>query len=112
MAIALVMEGVLSACYHVCPNYSNFQFDTSFMYIIAGLCMLKLYQTRHPDINASAYFAYATFAVVILLTVLGVIFGKNATWFWILFSLIHVIASLTLSTQIYYMGRFKIGTCQ
>ncbi|MGH0186509.1 UNVERIFIED_CONTAM: hypothetical protein FKN15_022604 [Acipenser sinensis] len=108
MAIALVMEGVLSACYHVCPNYSNFQFDTSFMYIIAGLCMLKLYQTRHPDINASAYFAYATFAVVILLTVLGVIFGKNATWFWILFSLIHVIASLTLSTQIYYMGRFKI----
>lgn len=26
MGIALMMEGVLSACYHVCPNYSNFQF--------------------------------------------------------------------------------------
>ncbi|EDO27616.1 predicted protein, partial [Nematostella vectensis] len=26
MAMALVMEGVLSACYHVCPNNSNFQF--------------------------------------------------------------------------------------
>ncbi|KAF5923964.1 hypothetical protein HPG69_010395 [Diceros bicornis minor] len=72
MGIALMMEGVLSACYHVCPNYSNFQFDTSFMYMIAGLCMLKLYQTRHPDINASAYTAYASFAGVITVTVLGV----------------------------------------
>ena len=25
-ALALIMEGVLSACYHVCPNNSNFQF--------------------------------------------------------------------------------------
>ncbi|XP_071070918.1 SID1 transmembrane family member 1 isoform X3 [Dasypus novemcinctus] len=108
MGIALIMEGVLSACYHVCPNYSNFQFDTSFMYMIAGLCMLKLYQTRHPDINASAYSAYASFAVVITLTVLGVVFGKNDIWFWIIFSAIHILASLALSTQIYYMGRFKI----
>uniref|UniRef100_A0A803YRC7 SID1 transmembrane family member 1 n=1 Tax=Meleagris gallopavo TaxID=9103 RepID=A0A803YRC7_MELGA len=111
MGIALMMEGVLSACYHVCPNYSNFQFDTSFMYMIAGLCMLKLYQTRHPDINASAYSAYASFAVVICLAVLGVVFGKNDMWFWVIFSLIHVLASLALSTQIYYMGRFKMGKC-
>ncbi|XP_069886325.1 SID1 transmembrane family member 1 isoform X3 [Dipodomys merriami] len=108
MGIALMMEGVLSACYHVCPNYSNFQFDTSFMYMIAGLCMLKLYQTRHPDINASAYSAYASFAVVITLTVLGVVFGKNDVWFWVIFSAIHILASLALSSQIYYMGRFKI----
>ncbi|XP_066203387.1 SID1 transmembrane family member 1 isoform X2 [Saccopteryx leptura] len=108
MGIALMMEGVLSACYHICPNYSNFQFDTSFMYMIAGLCMLKLYQTRHPDINASAYAAYASFALVITLTVLGVVFGKNDVWFWVIFTLIHILASLALSTQIYYMGRFKI----
>nr|XP_019590407.1 PREDICTED: SID1 transmembrane family member 1 isoform X4 [Rhinolophus sinicus] len=108
MGIALMTEGVLSACYHVCPNYSNFQFDTSFMYMIAGLCMLKLYQTRHPDINASAYAAYASFAVVITLTVLGVVFGKNDVWFWVIFSMIHILASLALSTQIYYVGRFKI----
>ncbi|XP_066097397.1 SID1 transmembrane family member 1 isoform X2 [Saccopteryx bilineata] len=109
MGIALMMEGVLSACYHICPNYSNFQFDTSFMYMIAGLCMLKLYQTRHPDINASAYAAYASFALVITLTVLGVVFGKNDVWFWVIFSVIHILASLALSTQIYYMGRFKIA---
>lgn len=39
------------------------------------------------------------------------VFGKNDMWFWVIFSLIHVLASLALSTQIYYMGRFKMGKC-
>lgn len=39
------------------------------------------------------------------------VFGKNDVWFWVIFSMIHVLASLALSTQIYYMGRFKIGEC-
>ena len=37
------------------------------------------------------------------------VFGKNDVWFWVVFSAIHILASLALSTQIYYMGRFKIG---
>ncbi|ELK11883.1 SID1 transmembrane family member 2 [Pteropus alecto] len=109
MGTALMMEGLLSACYHVCPNYTNFQFDTSFMYMIAGLCMLKLYQKRHPDINASAYSAYACLAIVIFFSVLGVVFGKGNTAFWIIFSVIHIIATLLLSIQLYYMGRWKLG---
>ena len=28
MGIGLIMEGVLSSAYHVCPSYNNFQFDT------------------------------------------------------------------------------------
>ncbi|XP_027713285.1 SID1 transmembrane family member 2 isoform X3 [Vombatus ursinus] len=110
MGTALMMEGLLSACYHVCPNYTNFQFDTSFMYMIAGLCMLKLYQKRHPDINASAYSAYACLAVVIFFSVLGVVFGKGNMVFWIVFSVIHIIATLLLSTQLYYMGRWKLDS--
>lgn len=141
--------------------------DTSFMYMIAGLCMLKLYQKRHPDINASAYSAYACLAIVIFFSVLGVVrpwpavpaahapripslrclpwaspeslspaareegwaggaallgassalpaaaprqvFGKGNTAFWIVFSVIHITATLLLSTQLYYMGRWKLG---
>uniref|UniRef100_A0A673MFD9 SID1 transmembrane family member 2-like n=1 Tax=Sinocyclocheilus rhinocerous TaxID=307959 RepID=A0A673MFD9_9TELE len=96
MGTALMMEGLLSACYHVCPNYTNFQFDTSFMYMIAGLCMLKLYQKRHPDINASAYSAYACLAAVIFFSVLGVVFGKGNTAFWIVFSVIHILDRMVL----------------
>ncbi|XP_067166234.1 SID1 transmembrane family member 2 isoform X3 [Apteryx mantelli] len=110
MGTALMMEGLLSACYHVCPNYTNFQFDTSFMYMIAGLCMLKLYQKRHPDINASAYSAYACLAIVIFFSVVGVVFGKGNMAFWIVFSVIHITATLLLSTQLYYMGRWKLDS--
>ncbi|CAH0555524.1 unnamed protein product [Brassicogethes aeneus] len=61
MGMALIIEGLLSACYHICPSQSNYQFDTSFMYVMSVLIMVKLYQNRHPDINASAY---ATFTML------------------------------------------------
>ena len=47
MGFALIMEGLMSGSYHICPNHSNFQFDTAFMYTIAILCMLKIYQFRY-----------------------------------------------------------------
>lgn len=37
------------------------------MYVMAVLCMVKLYQTRHPDINATAYATFGVLAVAILL---------------------------------------------
>ncbi|CAL1544636.1 unnamed protein product [Lymnaea stagnalis] len=105
MGMALLMEGIMSACYHVCPNYSNFQFDTSFMYIIACLNMLKIYQFRHPDINAKAHTAYFSMAVIIFIAVLGVVYGTSVLW--IFYALIHMLMSLVLSAQVYYMGRWR-----
>ncbi|XP_030632635.1 SID1 transmembrane family member 2-like [Chanos chanos] len=110
MGTALMMEGVLSACYHVCPNHTNFQFDTAFMYMIAGLCMLKLYQKRHPDICASAYTAYACLATVIFFSTVGMVFGKGNTVFWIVFSVIHILATMLLSIQLYYMGCWSLDS--
>ncbi|KAF4085756.1 hypothetical protein AMELA_G00098550 [Ameiurus melas] len=85
MGTALMMEGLLSACYHVCPNYTNFQFDTSFI-------------------------AYACLAAVIFFSVLGVVFGKGNTAFWIVFSVLHIVFTLLLSIQLYYMGRWRLDT--
>lgn len=42
--------------------------DTAFMYVLAVLSMVKIYQARHPDINARAH---ATFAVLAVLIALG-----------------------------------------
>ncbi|XP_023321572.1 SID1 transmembrane family member 1 [Eurytemora carolleeae] len=106
MGLALVMEGLMSGCYHICPNHSNFQFDTAFMYTIAILCMLKIYQFRHPDINANAYTAFGVLAFVILIGVIGVL--NSSILFWIFFTGVHVITCLILSIQIYYMGRWKV----
>ncbi|KAF7404761.1 hypothetical protein HZH66_003667 [Vespula vulgaris] len=105
MGTALIMEGVLSGSYHVCPSRSNFQFDTSFMYIIAVLCMIKIYQTRHPDINARAPVTFGTLALIILLGLVGVLDGS--TYFWAIFTTTHLFACLNLTAQIYYMGRWR-----
>lgn len=107
MGIALIMEGILSACYHVCPNYSNFQFDTTFMYIIASLCMLKIYQSRHPDINANSHSSCMIFAGVVLVGVIGVFDGSP--FFWVAFCALEALCCLLLSIQVYYMGRWRLN---
>lgn len=33
MGSALAIEGLMSACYHVCPNHSNFQFGKYIKYL-------------------------------------------------------------------------------
>ncbi|XP_025405306.1 SID1 transmembrane family member 1-like [Sipha flava] len=106
MGSALAMEGLMSACYHVCPNHSNFQFDTSFMYIICMLSMIKIYQTRHPDINANAYLVFGVLAFVIILGLVGIMY--EGPLLFILFTCFHLTMSFWLSAQIYYMGRWKL----
>jgi hypothetical protein len=41
----------MSGCYHVCPNHTNFQFDTAFMYTISILILLKIYQVPAAQKN-------------------------------------------------------------
>lgn len=41
--------------------------------------------------------------------VLWQVFGKGNLVFWIVFSVIHILATLLLSTQLYYMGRWRLG---
>lgn len=106
MGLALIMEGILSGCYHVCPSHDNFQFDTAFMYTIAILILLKIYQNRHPDINANAYTAFGALAFIIFVGVIGVLHGN--LYFWMFFTSLHVVSCLVLSIQVYYMGRWKL----
>ncbi|XP_045538536.1 SID1 transmembrane family member 1 [Papilio machaon] len=105
MGVALVSEGLLSAAYHVCPNSMNFQFDTSFMYVTSVLCMVKIYQARHPDINARAH---ATFGVLALIIFIGLVGVLNANfYFWVGFTVLHLFTCLVMTFQIYYLGRFR-----
>ncbi|XP_070549049.1 SID1 transmembrane family member 1-like [Ptychodera flava] len=110
IGIALIMEGIHSACYHVCPTHANFQFDTSYMYIMVGLSMLKLYQARHPDITSTAHLTYTCLALVIFVTVIGVVCGT--VWFWVTFTILHILVTFVLTTQIYYVegiSRDRLG---
>ncbi|UJR08524.1 hypothetical protein I4U23_012787 [Adineta vaga] len=106
MGIGLFMEGLMSGCYHICPSKQNFQFDTSFMFIIAVLNIIKIYQTRHPDINPRSSGSFSFLAVIILVTVIGVYYDEQ--WFWITYACIHILSCLAFTGKIYYMGRLKV----
>ena len=66
LAWALVFQGLFSALYHLCPSRLTFQFDSAFMFIIAGLSVLSLYNgieqnhfqnEKHP-VGASNFFLF------------------------------------------------------
>ncbi|CAG9578060.1 unnamed protein product [Danaus chrysippus] len=107
LGAGMMVVGVLSASYHVCPNGLNFQFDTAFMYVLAVLMMVKIYQSRHPDVNARAHATFGVLAVLIALVVWGVLGGGPV--FYGLFTVIHVFTFLLLSLRIYYVGQFRLG---
>ena len=75
------------------------------MYVIAVLCMIKIYQNRHPDINARAPVTFGMLAVIIFAGLIGVLNGSKT--FLIIFSILHLLICFFLTVQIYYMGRCK-----
>ena len=76
MGLALMSEGLMSSIYHTCPSGINFQFDTTFMFVISLLSILKLYQNRHPDVSVSASTAFILLGTLIILTAMGLIADK------------------------------------
>ncbi|XP_056636310.1 SID1 transmembrane family member 1-like isoform X1 [Diorhabda sublineata] len=102
MGVALIIEGLLSSCYHICPSQSNYQFDTSFMYVMAVLCMVKLYQNRHPDINATAYTTFSVLGIAIFMAMIGILNGNLVIW--ITFVVCYSFLCIFLSLKIYYLN--------
>ena len=58
--------------YHLL-HCSSLHTDTAFMFIIGGLLTVKVLQSRHPDINAYAFITFFCFAIVIFLTMIGIV---------------------------------------
>ena len=83
MGLSLVMEGVMSACYHVCPTNITFQFDTTFMYLIATLMLMKLYQVRHADVSPDAVAVFIGLGIAIILEIIPIYFPGPE--FWVIF---------------------------
>ncbi|RDD43304.1 SID1 transmembrane family member 1 [Trichoplax sp. H2] len=105
IGVSLIMEGILSACYHICPNKTNFQFDTSYMYITAILIMVQIHNVRHPDLIVSEHMIFLCFAVIICLAVIGVLF-KSFT-LWVVFTVIYIVTISFISVLVYYYGQWR-----
>merc|ERR1712203_616874 len=70
MGLTLFMIGVMSSCYHRCPTDVNFQFDTTYMYLLAIFMAIDLFKSRHPVLSPDATTAFALLAFVVLMGVI------------------------------------------
>ena len=105
LGLALISEGLMSSIYHTCPSGINFQFDTTFMFIISLLSILKLYQNRHPDVSVSASTAFILLGMLIVLTALGLL-TKSQEFFLIrtLYALIVIGTTFFICVNIYFFS--------
>ncbi|XP_065177548.1 SID1 transmembrane family member 1-like [Sycon ciliatum] len=106
LGLALCLEGVLSACYHVCPTPVNFQFDTSFMYVIIVLSFLHLHQGRNPDAIKPAHHFLAFLCTVVVIVLAGVL--GNSQVFWIIFFIVYVGVDLIVHIRMYYTAEKRL----
>ncbi|CAL8133389.1 unnamed protein product [Orchesella dallaii] len=72
LGVSLIVEGILSASYHLCPNEATFQFDTCFMYVIALMTIIHLYQLRHPSCFSEKH-ALLTLIFIVIPTVFSIV---------------------------------------
>ena len=66
-------EAFMSAAYHICPSNANYQYDTTFMFVLGGLGLFKLLESRSPDHNPPLYKILFLQAAIIVLAVVGVV---------------------------------------
>ena len=69
----MIAEGLMSTAYHICPGRTNYQFDTTFMYVMAALGIFKLIESRSPDLKPPLHQLLLVVACMILFVVVGVV---------------------------------------
>ncbi|XP_065353626.1 SID1 transmembrane family member 1-like [Cloeon dipterum] len=107
MGWSLFAEGVSSACYHICPNNFNFQIDTCFMFVICVVCLLALYQKRHPSITLHPKKAFIFLAILCSIGWVGELLDEYL-WWRFLFSFLHMTATYLCAFHMYYFGQGSI----
>ena len=117
MCWALVFDGILSAIFHICPTLSNYQFDSTFVYILAFLIISKIYQFRHPKMVAKAYKVYLCIGCIRVLEVIGIyskvalnraFMEKVGVCVDIAMPVVHFLCFTTLAYTLYHPGQFNI----
>ena len=102
MGFTLIFQGLLSVCYHICPTNYSLQFDTFMMYVMCLLCLLKLYQFRHPDGNINAY-GFSYFVASLLVFQMSTLY-TTSSWIFGLFITFYVLGTIYVAYDCYYVG--------
>ena len=72
LAFSIIFQGIMSACYHICPNSINFQFDTIFMFAIAIITVVTMYNKLNPWQAISVFTVYGILVAFLFVSIMGV----------------------------------------
>ena len=104
LGLSLLLEGIFSSLYHLCPSKINFQFDSTFMFIGIIFAYIAIYSKRNLQKLPSPIKLYSSISFIIILNILslsGIITGKDI-WFWIFLLCILECGMLKCTYYIYY----------
>ena len=109
MGICMIMQGIFSAIFHVCPSNISLQFDTTMMYIMLILVFIKIYQFRHPDTSTNAYRSMYAFIIALLMEALSLYtFSRSGKIvFYFIFCVFYLGAILHIAIDCYYYSALK-----
>jgi len=105
MGLATIAQGLLSATFHICPSNLSLQFDTTMMYLIMTLAMVKIYQFRHPDTTVNAFYCLYLLALALIFEAISVhLMGFSRTTvsiFTAFFCILYLVFVLWLGNAFY-----------
>lgn len=109
LGIGMIMQGIFSMIFHICPSNISLQFDTTMMYVMMSLCFAKIYQFRHPDIAMNAYHLMYCLAFTLIMEALSLYIFRTGTKaiFYSVFSLFYLFLIIYLISDSYYYGMIK-----
>jgi hypothetical protein len=110
LGIVLILEGLSSSAYHVCPSKLNFQFDTTFMFIGSALMGITLYSKRNYKNLATPMKFYSIMSLIIFVNMLplaGLAHGVEI-WFWVIIFIIMAYIMIFGSIYIYYGQEYDL----
>ena len=103
LGVGLMLEGVTSGLYHVCPNNRNSHIDFFFIYYLYGALGAKLFQTRR---GLTSRFHYTPALLVAVITLLGSLQDvvSSSRGLWAAIMSIHILCASVWAFQMYMTG--------
>jgi len=108
LGLTLILEGVCSALYHICPSKLNFQFDTTFMFVGTTLMFITMFSKRHPIPSPIKTYTFLSLVVFINILPLSGITDGIDMWFWVVTLLFISYIMIFGSIYIYYGKEYDI----
>ena len=102
----MILQGICSGIFHLCPGFTSLQFDTTVMYIMLILSFIKIYQFRHPDLVFEAFHVMYSFSILIAMEAASIYISSTISKvvFNLIFIVLYTVGFSKVSIDCYYYG--------